>query len=150
MSGALAELEARGLAGISNLPLENFILNGMGDFIVGSLEREYKMYEFLYFYYKGSLCWTEKYNIITQDFLEKGLCNMSLSYKKLWKQLIDRDMTRTELRQATGISPSTFARLSKGDYVASSVIDRICQELKCDVGDVMEVVLDDPDKKGKK
>lgn len=68
---------------------------------------------------------------------------MSLSYKKLWKQLIDRDMTRTELRQATGISPSTFARLSKGDYVASSVIDRICQELRCDVGDVMEVVLDD-------
>ena len=44
-------------------------------------------------------------------------------------------MTRTELRQATGISPSTFARLSKGDYVASSVIDRICQELKCDVGE---------------
>ena len=67
---------------------------------------------------------------------------MSLSYKKLWKQLIDRDMTRTELRQATGISPSTFARLSKGDYVASSVIDRICQELRCDVGDMMEVVLD--------
>ena len=68
---------------------------------------------------------------------------MSLSYKKLWKQLIDRDMTRTELRQATGISSSTFARLSRGDYVASSVIDRICQELKCDVGDMMEVVLDD-------
>ena len=45
-------------------------------------------------------------------------------------------MTRTELRQATGISPSVFARLSKGDYVASSVIDRICQELKCDVDDV--------------
>ena len=89
-----------------------------------------------------------KYN--NYRFFEKGLCPMSLSYKKLWKQLIDRDMTRTELRQATGISPSTFARLSKGDYVASSVIDRICQELRCDVGDVMEVVLDDPDKKGKK
>lgn len=43
-----------------------------------------------------------------------------------------------------------FARLSKGEYVASSVIDRICQELRCDVGDVMEVVLDDPDEKGKK
>lgn len=101
------------------------------------------MYEFSYFYYKVSLRWTEKYDITTLDFLEKGLCNMSLSYKKLWKQLIDRDMTRTELRQATGISPSTFARLSKGDYVASSVIDRICQELRCDVGDMMEVVLDD-------
>ena len=86
---------------------------------------------------------TETYDIISIDFLEKGLCTMSLSYKKLWKQLIDRDMTRTELRQATGISPSTFARLSKGDYVASSVIDRICQELRCDVGDMMEVVLDD-------
>ena len=68
---------------------------------------------------------------------------MSLSYKKLWKQLIDRDMTRTELRHATGISPSTFARLSRGDYVAASVIDRICQELQCDVGDMMEVVLED-------
>ena len=101
------------------------------------------MYEFSYFYYKVSLRWTEKYDITTLDFLEKGLCNMSLSYKKLWKQLIDRDMTRTELRQATGISPSTFARLSKGDYVASSVIDRICQELRCDVGDMMEVVLDE-------
>lgn len=74
---------------------------------------------------------------------------MSLSYKKLWKQLIDRDMTRTELRQATGISSSTFARLSRGDYVASSVIDRICQELKCDVGDVMEVVLDNKSREAK-
>ena len=74
---------------------------------------------------------------------KKGWVIMSLSYKKLWKQLIDRDMTRTELRQATGISSSTFARLSHGDYVASSVIDRICQELKCDVGDIMEVVLDE-------
>jgi DNA-binding Xre family transcriptional regulator len=68
---------------------------------------------------------------------------MSLSYKKLWKQLIDRDLTRTDLRLATGISSSTFARLSRGDYVATSVIDRICQELRCDVGDVMEVLLDD-------
>ena len=48
------------------------------------------------------------------------------------------------MRHATGISPSTFARLSRGDYVAASVIDRICQELQCDVGDVVEVVLDKP------
>lgn len=105
------------------------------------------MYKFSYLCYKGSLWRTEIYDIISIDFLEKGLCNMSLSYKKLWKQLIDRDMTRTELRQATGISPSTFARLSKGDYVASSVIDRICQELRCDVGDMMEVVLDNRKKR---
>lgn len=71
---------------------------------------------------------------------------MSLCYKKLWKQLIDRDMTRADLRHATGISSSTFARLSRGDYVATSVIDRICQELHCDVGDMMEVILDKPEK----
>ena len=50
---------------------------------------------------------------------------MALSYKKLWKLLVDRDMTRTELRQATGVSPFTFVRHSKGDYVTSSLIDRI-------------------------
>lgn len=71
---------------------------------------------------------------------------MSFCYKKLWKQLIDRNMTRTELRQVTGISPSTFARLSKGEYVALSVIDRICQELGCDVGDIMEVMSNAPKK----
>ena len=107
------------------------------------------MYNFSYFSLAVSLNQTEKYDIIPITHFQKGLCSMSLSYKKLWKQLIDRDMTRTELRQATGISPSTFARLSKGDYVASSVIDRICQELRCDVGDVMEVVLDEPQKKRK-
>ena len=74
---------------------------------------------------------------------------MSLSYKKLWKQLIDRDMTKTDLRRATGISPSTIARLSHGDYVATSVIDRICQKLKCDVGDMMEVILDNKKKQHK-
>lgn len=69
---------------------------------------------------------------------------MSLSSKKLWKQPIGRDMPRAELRHAAGISPSTFARLSCGDYVAASVIDRICQELQCDVGNVVELVLDAP------
>ena len=85
----------------------------------------------------------EMYGIIQLSSLRKDHSAMSLSYKKLWKQLIDRDMTKTDLRRATGISPSTFARLSHGEYVASSVIDRICQELRCDVGDMMEVVLDD-------
>ena len=68
------------------------------------------MYEFSYFCYKGSLWRAEIYDIMPVDFLEKGSCNMSLSYKKLWKQLIDRDMTRTELRQATGISPPLLSR----------------------------------------
>ncbi len=99
--------------------------------------------DFSHFLFGGSLTLGTRNDNIRGSKARKGWVIMSLSYKKLWKQLIDRDMTRTELRQATGISSSTFARLSRGDYVASSVIDRICQELKCDVGDMMEVVLDD-------
>lgn len=68
--------------------------------------------------------------------------NMALSYKRLWKLLIDRDMTRTDLRVATGISTSTFAKMSRGECIESSIIDRICANLKCDVGDIMSFVDD--------
>lgn len=65
---------------------------------------------------------------------------MAVSYKKLWKLLIDKDMNRTDLRNATGISTSTVAKMSRGEEVAMSVLIRICEALKCDIGDVMEVV----------
>ena len=68
---------------------------------------------------------------------------MAFCYKKLWKLLIDRDMTRADLRQATGISTATLARLSKGEDVRTSVLLRICTALECNVGDIMDVVLDD-------
>ena len=68
---------------------------------------------------------------------------MALSYKKLWKILIDRDMTRGDLHLATGVAPSTLTKMSKGEYVATSVIERICRALDCDVGDIMEVVPDE-------
>jgi DNA-binding Xre family transcriptional regulator len=67
---------------------------------------------------------------------------MALSYKKLWKLLIDRDMTRSDLHSMTGVSAATFAKMTKGKCISSSVIDRICTSLKCDVGDIMEVVSD--------
>ena len=63
---------------------------------------------------------------------------MSFCYKKLWKLLIDRDMTRADLRKATGISTATLARLSKGEDVKTSILLRICSALKCDAGDIME------------
>ncbi len=65
---------------------------------------------------------------------------MALSYKKLWKLLIDRDMTRTDLRVATGISTATLAKMSRGECIESSIIDRICANLKCDVGDIVSFV----------
>ena len=70
---------------------------------------------------------------------------MAFCYKKLWKLLIDRDMTRADLRQATGISTATLARLSKGEDVKTSILLRICNALKCNVGDIMDVVHEEGD-----
>ena len=71
---------------------------------------------------------------------------MSVSYKKLWKLLIDKDMTRTDLRHAVGASSSTFAKLSRGEFISGDLMARICRELNCNVGDMMDIVLDDTDR----
>ena len=68
---------------------------------------------------------------------------MSVSYKKLWKLLIDKDMTRTDLRLAIGASSSTFAKLSRGEFISRDLTARICKALNCNVGDMMDVILDD-------
>lgn len=64
---------------------------------------------------------------------------MSISYCKLWKLLIDKKMTRTDLKQQSGISTSTLAKLSKGENVTTDVLVRICRALKCDITDIMEL-----------
>ena len=64
---------------------------------------------------------------------------MSVSYKKLWKLLIDANMNKTDLRLAIGASSATMAKLSKDAQVSIDVLLRICQELKCDIGDIMVV-----------
>lgn len=64
---------------------------------------------------------------------------MGVSYKKLWKRLIDVNMNKTELRLAIGASSATMAKLSKDEQVSLDVLLRICQELKCDIGDIMGV-----------
>lgn len=68
---------------------------------------------------------------------------MCVSYKKLWKLLIDKDMTRTDLRGAIGASTSTFAKLSRGELISGNIMMKICRELGCNIGDMMDVVLDD-------
>ena len=67
-----------------------------------------------------------------------GGAYMAISYNKLWKLLIDKKMNKTELRDKVGMSSSTLAKLSKDQEVAMPVLERICKELKCDVGDIME------------
>ena len=63
---------------------------------------------------------------------------VSVSYKKLWKLLIDKDMNKTDLRLATGLSSATIARMTRSDSVSMEVPMRICSTLECDVGDIME------------
>lgn len=67
----------------------------------------------------------------------------TVSYKKLWKLLIDKNMKRKDLREATGISTASMAKLSKNENLTTDVLLRICDALKCDISDIMEVSLDD-------
>lgn len=63
---------------------------------------------------------------------------MVVSYKKLWKLLIDKDMKKVDLRKATGISSFTLARMTHCEDVSLDVLKRICEVLHCDIGDVVE------------
>jgi putative transcriptional regulator len=64
---------------------------------------------------------------------------MTVSYKKLWKLLIDRDLKKKDLREMSGISPATLSKLGRNETVNGEVIVKICTALHCDVGDIMEI-----------
>ena len=64
---------------------------------------------------------------------------MDISYKKLWKLIIDKDMTNVEVRKATGISPATFTKLKKNEMVSLEVLVKLCQVLQCEIGDIIEI-----------
>jgi len=66
--------------------------------------------------------------------------NMSISYNKLWKLLIDKKLNKTDLRIKADIGTSTLAKLSKDQPVSMSVIMKICEVIECDVDDVMEIM----------
>lgn len=65
---------------------------------------------------------------------------MAISYNKLWKLLIDKKMTKTELRLAADISTTTLAKLGKDETVSMDVMLRICKVLNCKLEDVVEIV----------
>lgn len=68
---------------------------------------------------------------------------LSVSYKKLWKKLIDKDMKKKDLQAATGVSWASITKLSKGENVSMDVLIKICKVLSCDIGDIMEIIPDD-------
>ena len=65
---------------------------------------------------------------------------MTVSYKKLWKLLIDKNMKKKDLRAVTGISTTTLAKLGKDENVSTDILAKICRALECDIGDIMEMV----------
>ena len=64
---------------------------------------------------------------------------MALTYNKLWKLLIDKGMNKTDLRELTGMSQATLAKLSKGENLTTEILERICKCLNCEVGDIVEI-----------
>ena len=70
---------------------------------------------------------------------------MAVSYNKLWKLLVDKKMSKADLRKAANIAPNTMTKLKKGKPVNLSIIAKICQELGCDFSDIMEYL---PNEKG--
>ena len=67
---------------------------------------------------------------------------MAISYNKLWKLLVDKKMSKADLRKAAGIAPNTMTRLRRDEEVTLSVLSKICATLEVDIGDVMEFVPD--------
>lgn len=72
---------------------------------------------------------------------------MKMSYNKLWKLLIDKQMKKSDLRKKAGISSSSLAKLTKDENVTTEVLTKICRELKCDVADITEFIPDEEEKK---
>lgn len=66
---------------------------------------------------------------------------MSISYNKLWKLLIDRGMKKTDLREISGISTGTLAKLGKNENVSTDILVKVCEALNCDVSDIMEIIV---------
>ncbi len=63
---------------------------------------------------------------------------MAISYNKLWKLLVDKKMSKADLRKAAGIAPNTMTRLRRDEEVTLSVLNKICKILEVDIGDIME------------
>lgn len=63
---------------------------------------------------------------------------MQVSYDKLWKTLIDKRMTRTELKEASGISFNVLAKMGRNEFVSMESLYKVCASLECDIGDIIE------------
>jgi len=72
----------------------------------------------------------------------KKVIPMTVSYKKLWKLLIDRDLKKKDLLAAAGISQSSLSKMGRNENVNTEILVKVCMALNCDIGDIMEIVND--------
>ncbi len=68
---------------------------------------------------------------------------MAVSYNKLWKLLVDKKMSKADLRKAADIAPNTMTKLRRDELVTLAILGKICKVLECDYGDIMTYVPDD-------
>lgn len=71
---------------------------------------------------------------------------MEVSYKKLWKLLIDKDMKKKDLQAQARISWTSVTKLSKGETVSMEVLMKVCKALECNIGDIMDLIPEEGDK----
>ena len=76
---------------------------------------------------------------VVQYEFEQWRLDMHISYKKLWKLLIDRDMKKKDLCELAGISSASMAKLGKNENINTSILVRICEALDCDPSDIMGI-----------
>ena len=74
---------------------------------------------------------------------------MEVSYKKLWKLLIDKDMKKKDLQAQAGISWTSVTKLSKGETVSMEVLMKVCKALECNIGDIMDLIPEAGEESGK-
>ena len=67
---------------------------------------------------------------------------MKTDYKKLWKILIDKEMSKSDLRRMTGMSATTMAKLVKSEMVSMELLKKICEVRECDIGDNLDFLAD--------
>lgn len=72
--------------------------------------------------------------------IPEGELIMAVSYKKLWKLLIDKDIKKKDLSALAGISPATITKMGKGGHITTEVLLKICTALECGVNDIMEII----------
>ncbi len=72
---------------------------------------------------------------------------MTVSYKKLWKLLIDKDLMKKDLQQKAGVSWATITKMSKGEIVSTEVLMKVCKVLECNIGDIVDFIDDGNEEK---